>query len=456
MKKKKTCDHKRKACNSCNQCPLCEKPPECQSHSHKPQTITYNKSTDKKQSLEYNKVQTVLHIESSPDKTHALSSNTKRGSKRKAEEKLQATSYKHANFGEDTAFNTPSTYEHFKLEFECFYKPYGAKSSRNKRRIKAQLKDIMCDWNEKVMKAVCKTDDEIVLAKQALSELYKNYSYINNEAEEKLRNGALQLYKHGSRNSQLVIAALFSSVYGRNEFNNILEEHNDPAMRAIGRTKWSNTIRCYSELINGRNLKPERYTCRKYPRKLTTALDFIMNNSQILPGQLRSITGFNYIFKDFPVYERGSTNYEDFFNSYSKLYERKERVGLKIFTALCKILQRPVKQKTCLSSYYIEYCSLNKVLCEIFDTLEGFQDLKSEWDEVFSFAKYTFSEHLMLDDQEYHSCQFGLTVEKTCILDYHQKKKESTCIQCHKCFTYFSRLKVFHAHIYFSALWIID
>ncbi len=74
-----------------------------------------------------------------------IKSLDKKKLKRKAEKKLQATSYKHANFGEDTAYNTPSTGEHFKLEFECFYKRYSGESSRTKRRIKAQLKDILCD-----------------------------------------------------------------------------------------------------------------------------------------------------------------------------------------------------------------------------------------------------------------------------------------------------------------------
>jgi hypothetical protein len=444
-----------KKCGSCKKCPLCEKPSGCKSKSHKPQTRTYNVKNKEEKEAEItapigNGMVPIVDLSLSSPNAIATDppaippeTPTERQAKLKG---MRTYNFKYAppdNAIKDKEYDDNDVDTEIILKCKYPKDGFSGTSERTKQRIKSVLGDLI----KKLIATICSTTDEQMLATVALFELYGVAR--NDVVEDKLLPATLTVLKSGSKTSKCIASALLSAAYGRDEINDIFVKKNENVIYYFGRKRWSTYIKLYSDISRGLDLNTKRYKCRIHPRKMSTALEFVSGNSQILPGQLRSITFFNHTFYDMPVFERGIKNYEDFFALYAKKYERSNRVGLKTFTVFCKLLQRPVKQKTCLSSYYLDFVNLNSNILLMLETLDNLlnnplwvNQWKEKWNEIYRFCKYGYFDHLELNDQPYHSIHLALTKSIDCAIPNFGRNEATTCVSCHNCFTFFSDFKV--------------
>ncbi len=317
---------------------------------------------------------------------------------------------------------------------------------------KKLLKSVLKEGIDKMINLICANETSKALTKEILFELYVPTCIIN--VAKKFEDAAIGLLLKSPIARKPYYLALISKVMSRTELNEILNENYEGAIQ-VGRKLWRNSIKNHALLLQGEDIVPVQQFTRVNSTALLSSFDFITTTCQVIPGQLRSAVLWGQLFKSIPIFVTPESNSATFLKKYQTHCKESnlDMLGEKAFRSVLKLLTRPSKQQTCLSSFYVEFSNLDTQFTKVLDDLNtyGFTNCKKwrkDWIECVQFAKYEYSRHLYKNDQAYHSTCFGLTSEAVTIGLWDSLE---VCRSCHQCFNFFKGFKIALDTFYLSS-----
>ena len=281
--------------------------------------------------------------------------------------------------------------------------------------------------------------------------------------DSKLRCNTIRLALIGEREPATAAASLLSASYPHDVLREFFEESwpevdVPTSRRTIGEDKFTSLRRTHDIIQDGMSVPKHSYNYRVSVVALRLAMEYMMDVLQLRPGATHSVKVDGHVFSNLPVYDRGGKNMEVLFADYKNaITEPDDRIGLKTYSTLLKMLTKRGEVKTSLSAYYFRFEYAKKVFMKMMDRLVEIMDevaviplsndrakeFKDKFELLSQFLSYGYlKDHIEIESSvEEHCCRHAVnkrTDRGRCGNQAnHSHEDGKVCSQCHDLFTFF-------------------
>ncbi|KAI8898001.1 hypothetical protein BC833DRAFT_620696 [Globomyces pollinis-pini] len=235
---------------------------------------------------------------------------------------------------------------------------------------------------------------------------------------------------NGTRTNRILCQSILAMTYSSTEllpmflkyWNSDIGHFNEPSYNTtkyeIGRHKQTTLKVIFQNFVNGIDLQTIEQKSRIDPSCLSSALHFISNVLQPIPGYTRAMTLFNHYFKSLPVYTRGGHSKFNLFEEYKLANTLSyERIGYPTFNQLLILLTTKGQNYSGLSTYYMDFLHLSNTFMAMVNSIIKITKLemnhiKQNWMKIFKFLQYDYCHsHIDRDDDIYHCSKYALDID---------------------------------------------